>query len=78
MILSPTSHTKNQTFGKGSATGNSIIENVSSRRYVANVIERDLFRNTFMNAKQDYNTKSGIKEEPEQPSDAPSYRKFNL
>ena len=79
MVLSPSSHSKpSQTFGKSSATGNSIIENVSNRRYVANVIERDLFRSTFMNAKQDYSSKGGIKEETEETNNVPAYRKFNL
>lgn len=54
------------------------IENASNRRYVANVIERDLFRNTFANAKQDYSTsKSGIKEE-QQVIEPPVYKKRNL
>ena len=76
MLMSPSSHSKpNLSYAK-SPGGNSLADNVSNRKYVANVIERDLFRNTFMNIKQDYKS-NGIKEEPEE-SEPPVYRKRNL
>lgn len=82
-ILSPTSHSKpNQSIFRspniGIKSGDTNQKMPFSSSYVANVIERDLFRSTFINTKGDYTQNAQKKDENEDSLEPPVYRRRNL
>lgn len=78
MAVSPNRNKLNQTNLRSPNLGATSKDLNGSRKYVANVIERDLFGASYANTKQDLSGNTGAKDGNNEAYEPPVYRKRNL